>query len=286
MFNPLTHARRPLIWWLPAVGIAAALKWHFSAADSYAMGWMLQPLSLSLRWITGWHFLRTAAGDWASADAGIVLVKACAGINFMTMSFVAWCLTLQPQLQLRSQTLRPPYTLVRPHFALLDLSLRLIAALLLAWLSALAVNSLRVIAVVAWQPTLQRWLATAAAHRLIGLVIYLTALTLQLLRGERRRLSRAAVAGALIYGVVMMLLPLLSGNAAANPAQYRAHAWAVLAVALPLAAAGMFGPLLCAARRARAMRRAACGVWCAGTVRGVTQPIWKTLSLLPSRSRK
>ena len=198
---------------------------------------MLQPLSQSLRWVTSWHFLRTAAGDWASTDAGIVLVKACAGINFMTMSFIAWCLRLQPKLQLQS-LLRVPGP-ARQRSGLLDLPLRLMAALLLAWLTALAVNTVRIIAVVAWQPTLQQWLAPAAAHRLIGLVIYLCALTLQLLQGQGRRLSDAALVGALIYSTVMLLLPLLSGNAAANLAQYREHALAVLVIALPLAAAGM-----------------------------------------------
>jgi exosortase K len=193
---------------------------------------MLQPLSMALHAFTGWDFLRTADGDWESRDAGIVLVKACAGINFMTMSFIAWCLVLQPRL------LRSPL-LVHRERLLRECAWRLAAALLLAWLSALAVNTLRVIAVVHWQPQLQRWLAPEAAHRLIGIVIYLAALTLQLLPGEGRRWSRAAMHGALIYGAVMLILPMLSGNAVASPTQYVEHALAVLIVMVPLLAAAL-----------------------------------------------
>jgi len=191
---------------------------------------MLQPLSLSLHALTGWNFLRTADGDWVSADAGIALVKACAGINFMTMSFIAWCLTLQPNC---SPLLPQPRALLRGH------ARRLAAALLLAWLSALGVNTLRVIAVVHWQPTLQQWLEPEAAHRLIGIMIYLSALTLQLLPGEGKRWSKAALHGALIYGAVMLILPMLSGNAVASPAQYVEHALAVLIVMVPLLAAAL-----------------------------------------------
>jgi hypothetical protein len=234
VFNPTTKARQSLLWWLPAAGLAAALKWHFSAAGAWSLGWMLQPLALSLGWARGWHFLRTSAGDWVSADAGIVLVKACAGINFMTMSFIAWCLTLQPKS-------------CAPHLGapasardvLPDHARRWAAALLLAWLSALAVNTLRVMAVVAWQPTLQQWLAPEAAHRFIGIVIYLGALTLQLLPGQGRRWGRAALAGAMIYGAVMLILPMLSGNAVASPDQYAEHALAVLIVIVPLVAAAL-----------------------------------------------
>ena len=191
---------------------------------------MLQPLSLALHGFTGWNFLRTADGDCVSRDAGIALVKACAGINFMTMSFIAWCLTLQPK---SSPLLPQPRSLLRKY------AWRLAAALLLAWLSALGVNTLRVIAVVHWQPQLQQWLAPEAAHRLIGIVIYLAALTLQLLPGEGRRWSRAALRGALIYGAVMLILPMLSGNAVASPAQYVEHALAVLIVMVPLLAAAL-----------------------------------------------
>ena len=255
MLSTLKQARQLLIWWLPAAGISAALKWHFSAADSYALGWMLQPLSLSLRWLTGWHFLRTSDGDWVCSAAGIVLVKACAGINFMTMSFIGWCAMLRPQA---AQAAEPESAQRRS--VLLEWSLRLAAALLLAWFTALAVNTLRVIAVVAWQPTLQHWLAPAAAHRLIGLLIYLTALTLQLMRGEALRLGRAAVAGAAIYLAVMVLVPLLTGNAAANPTAYREHAWVVLAIALPLAVAGVFGRPLRASVAFAPRWRTMCGI--------------------------
>jgi exosortase K len=245
VLSTLKQVRQPPLWWLLAASIAAALKWHFSAAESAQLGWMLRPLALTLQWLTGWQFLQTPEGNWFSRDAGIELVKACAGINFMTMSFLGWSAILVPHT-------------VREHVSELlgEWLLRLAAALALAWITAVLVNTLRVIAVVTWQPTLQQWLAPAAAHRLIGLLIYLLALTLQLMRGNPRRLASAAVVGASLYIAVMVLVPLLSGHAAAHGALYREHALLVVAIALPL------------------------------LVAGVAQPAWKTLSLLPSRSRK
>jgi exosortase K len=231
VLSTLKQVRQPLIWWLLAVGTAAALKWHFSAADSSALGWMLRPLAMALQKLAGWHFQRTSAGEWRSAAAGIVLVKACAGINFMTMSFIGWCALARPQ-----------GTSVRLRAMLSEWPQLLAGALVLAWCTALYVNALRVMAVVAWQPTLQQWLTPAAAHRLIGLLIYLPALTLQFMQGVPRRGGRAAVAGAAIYVVVMLVVPLLTGNAGANLGLYREHALMVLAIVLPMVAAGvLFG---------------------------------------------
>ena len=90
--------RLPLAWWPLAVGIAAALKWHFSVAAASELVWMLRPLSLLLQLLTGWHFRPNADGEWQSFDAGIVLVKACAGINFMVLSLLGWCWMLRPHV--------------------------------------------------------------------------------------------------------------------------------------------------------------------------------------------
>ena len=230
MLSTLYKERQSLIWWLLSASIAAALKWHFSAADSAALEWMLRPLSLLLRLLTGWHFQQTPEGDWESGDAGIVLVKACAGINFMIMSFLGWCWLARPQAQRA------------PTFAIaLEWPLLFAASLVFAWLAALLVNTARIIAVVKCQPLLEHWIAPAEAHRLIGLIIYLPALTAQLLLRNRQRWDIAALLAAAIYVGMMLIVPLLTGNAAASPGQYREHALLVLVLALPLAVAGFAG---------------------------------------------
>jgi exosortase K len=190
---------------------------------------MLQPLALLLRLLTGWRFQQTHRGEWESHDAGIVLVQACAGMNFMIMSFVGWCWLLRPQRQKS-----------RLSEVAIEWPLLLAAALILAWAAALLVNTLRVVAIVAWQPLLQHWLEAGPAHRLIGLLIYLPALTGQLMLSGRRRWYQAALVGPALYVAMMLVVPLLTGNASLDAAQYREHALIVLALVLPLALLGWY----------------------------------------------
>jgi exosortase K len=219
--------RATILWWLPAVGLATALKWHFSAAEAADIGWMLQPLALLLRLATGWHFRRNAQGEWPSLDAGIVLIKACAGINFMILSFLGWCWLSRP----RGGT-------PRWSTASLEWPLLLGGALVYAWLTTLLVNLLRILAIVHWQGALQHWLPAPDAHRLLGLLVYLPSLGLQWMLSEPRRRGRALLMAVALYALLMLGVPLLTGNAAANRTAYRAQALAVLAVLLPLTAAG------------------------------------------------
>jgi exosortase K len=219
-----------------AVGLAAALKLHFSAAAASELAWMLRPLAVVLRTTAGWHFLLNAAGEWECPDAGIVLVKACAGINFMVLSFLGWCWAWRPREEILA-----PWQRV----------LRLVAALAAAWGTTLLVNSLRIVAIVRWQPALEHWLPAADAHRLLGLLAYLPALALQWWLVDRERPARALGLAAGLYGALMLGLPLLTGNALANPGAYARHALFVLAALLPLALLALLA-LLAAALRARA----------------------------------
>ena len=195
---------------------------------------MLQPLAWLLRLLGGWHFQRIASGDWESQEAGIVLVQACAGMNFMIMSFLGWCWLFRPQRRT-----------VRALAAAVEWPLLLAAALLLAWLAALLVNALRVVAVVAWQPLLQQQLGERQAHRLIGLLVYLPALTAQLLLVGRRRWYQAALIAPALYVLMMLVVPLLTGHAAPGSGAYREHALLVLALVLPVSALGLYLRLRC-----------------------------------------
>ncbi len=85
-----------LCWWSIALAIAWALKHHYSVASAAELGWMLRPLARLLQFVSGHDFNQAPGGEWYSASAGIVLIKACAGINFMLMSFLGWCWLAQP----------------------------------------------------------------------------------------------------------------------------------------------------------------------------------------------
>ncbi|HVN99468.1 MAG TPA: hypothetical protein VMT49_05445 [Steroidobacteraceae bacterium] len=222
--------RAPLAWWALAGSVAVALKWQFSAAAASDLQWMLHPLALLLRALTGWHFLRDDAGNWECPAAGFVLVKACAGVNFMLLSFLGWCWLWRPVPATGRASARPWATGQWP--------LRLGGALLCGWLAALAVNALRVVLVVRGQPGLEQWLAPADAHRLIGLLTYLPALSLQWSLAERGAPGRGALLAAGAYAVLLLGVPLASGGAAADPRHFAAHLGWVAAVLAPLAGYG------------------------------------------------
>jgi exosortase K len=213
----------PLVWWLLAGGLAAALKAHFSAAVASELAWMLRPLALLVQLASGWRFTPNAAGEWQSLGAGIVLVKACAGINFMILSFLGWCWMLRPRV-----------VRTTGWVIWLEWPAMLFGALALAWMMALGVNALRILAIVRWQPVLERWLPHDEAHRMLGLLVYLPALSLQLVLAERRRWRMALLAGCALYAALMLVVPLLTGNAMVNPHAYGAHAVRVLAALSPL----------------------------------------------------
>ncbi|MGH8253652.1 MAG: exosortase K [Steroidobacteraceae bacterium] len=212
--------RRAALAWCALAGAAAvALKYHFSVAAASDLQWMLHPLALLLRAATGCTFERNTDGAWQSLGAGLVLIKACAGINFMVLSFLGWCWTWRP----RART-----------WPLWQWPLRLGGALGCAWLLSLGVNALRILMIVRFQPSLEYWLAPADAHRLLGLMTYLPALCLQGLLADREEPALAVLLGCGLYALLMLGLPLASGSAAADPRLYAAHAAEALAVLIPL----------------------------------------------------
>lgn len=208
-------------WWLLATGLAAALKVYFSAAATSELEWMLRPVALLLRIVTGWSFSKAGSGEWYSLEAGIVLVKACAGINFMTLSFLGWCWLCRPRYFAALRQLACEWPVL------------LASSLVLAWVAALIVNTLRILAIVHWQPALEQWLPPEEAHRFLGLLVYVSALNLQLLVFDRRRWRTALLIGCGAFAGLMLLLPLMTGNAAHDAGQYLRHALSVLLVLLP-----------------------------------------------------
>jgi exosortase K len=216
--------RATVVWWSLAAGVAVALKMHFSAAATSDLEWMLRPVAMLLRLVTGWRFSQTDAGEWYSLDAGIVLVKACAGINFMTLSFLGWCWLCRPRYAARLRERVGEWPIL------------LGCSLLLAWGTALVVNSLRIVAIVHWQPALEQWLPAEEAHRFLGLVIYVTALNAQVLMFDRRRWRRSVLVACAGYAALMLGVPLVTGNAIEDIDLYLRNAVTSLLVLLPFVA--------------------------------------------------
>lgn len=218
------------LWlWMAATALgAAALKHEYSVASAAQLGWMLRPVAWLLELLLRQPFHLTAVGEWQCDAAGIVLVKACAGINFMVMSFLGWCWLARPTRAVRIT-----------KGSWLKWPLRLTGVLLAAWAVAVLINVTRILLLMAVGPSLDAWLGAAAAHRLIGLVVFLPALIAQLLIAERQVRGQAIVLAGALYGLVMIATPLLTGEAMAHAARYREHALMVLTVLMPLLAWGV-----------------------------------------------
>lgn len=201
-----------LSWWLVVLAVVVALKHHYSIASAAELEWIFRPLSLLLEWFSGHTFHRDSNYEWVSESADVRLVKACAGINFMLMSFMAYAWILRPDRGADSDR----WSWVAGRILLLC------AAIVAAWTTCLLANCLRIIVAMAVNSH------GAELHRLIGMAIYVPLLSLQLTLGDRGD-NRDALAGpALIYLLLMVLVPLLTGNAFRHPTQFFEHLLYVL----------------------------------------------------------
>lgn len=206
-----------LLWWLAVAVVALQLKHHYSTAAVADLEWMLRPLSLLLEWFTGHEFHRDSNYEWVSESADVRLVKACAGINFMLMSFMAYAWVARPD---RCMSADPLPWIARQL-------LLLCAALIASWATCLLANSLRII--IAMTAISRGWeldaigIAATELHRLIGMVVYVPLLSFQVMLGNRSNTRDVFAAPVLLYLLLMVVVPLLTGNALQHPALFGKH---------------------------------------------------------------
>lgn len=208
---------RSLAWWLAVLAVAVGLKHHYSIATAAELEWMFRPLSHLLEWFTGHEFHRDGYGEWVSESANVRLVKACAGVNFMLMSFMAYTWVVRPDR--RVDTGLSSWIAVRLLF--------LCAAIIASWVTCLLANSLRII--VAMYAESHDWrldaigIGAAELHRLIGMAIYLPLLSLQMMLDDRVMSRGVLAVPLLLYLLLMVVVPLVTGNALQHPALFIKH---------------------------------------------------------------
>jgi exosortase K len=210
---------RTVSWWLVVLGVVVALKYHYSNATAAELEWMFRPLSLLLEWFSGHPFHRDSNHEWVSEGADVRLVKACAGINFLLMSLMAYAWMFQPDHRTESDILA--WTAGRILF--------LCAVIIAAWTTSLLANSLRIIVMIMVDPQGDE------LHRLIGMVVYVPLLSLQLAVGNHSDRKAALAGPVLLYLLLMVVVPMLTGNAFVNPAQFIEH---LLTVSMMVAVVG------------------------------------------------
>jgi exosortase K len=211
------HFRQSLFWWLPVFTLALLLKQHYSSANAAELVWILQPLSDLLSLITGSEFHREANGEWLSISADVRLVKSCAGINFMLMSLLTFAWTFRPDGHEQPQT-----------HAWIGGNLVLLAAICVAaWTTTLLANTLRILLAMQLQTddSIIHALGIdgSGIHRIIGLAVYLPLLTLQMMPGKRVSERQMMFIPIMLYAALMIIVPLLTGNALRNPMLFVEH---------------------------------------------------------------
>lgn len=208
---------RSLSWWLPVITLALLLKYHYSTATVAELQWMLQPLADVLGMLTGHEFHRDSSGVWVSIPADVRLVQACAGVNFMLMSLLNYAWVFRPDNREESTF----WTWLGSQLLLL------FAVVIAAWATALLANTLRIVTAM-WLQSDDGFLHAigiqgADIHRLIGLAIYLPLLSLQMLSGNRVSRRQILIIPTTLYLLLMVIVPLVTGNAMRQPELFIEH---------------------------------------------------------------
>lgn len=208
---------RSLLWWLPLTTAALLLKYHYSVASTGELQWMMQPLADLLNLITGHDFQRSADGEWFSISADVQLVKACAGINFMLMSLLAYAWMFRPDHNEVPQTRLWSITQV----------VLMAAVFIAAWATTLLANTLRIWLAMYLQADDSLLQASGIEgkqiHRFIGIAVYLLILSLQMLPSKRMAHWQKVLIPVVLYILLMVIVPLLTGNALHQPTLYFEH---------------------------------------------------------------
>jgi exosortase K len=195
-----------------AITIAAALKYHYSRAGADDLLWILYPVSLLTRLLTGLDFAYQPGEGFVNSGAGIVIAPACAGVNFLIITFCTVFFKMSG---------RPRSHMVR--FALPG------AVLATSYLLTVIVNGVRIaIAVFLYTHDIHYgWLTSERLHHIEGVIVYFSFLALfylatdRLVRDKRKKAGivhpRFVVADGLFvplawYLLITVAIPLLNGG--------------------------------------------------------------------------
>lgn len=203
---------RPLHWGLVLLAVLA-LKQGYALAGAEHLQWMLAPLADVLNLVGGLSFQPQPDGVWLDAGHRVVLVKACAGGNFLLTAWLAYLWRWRH----RASPLRTVLTAAAE-----------------AWVTTLAANALRILLAVHSQDALARFggLAAEDSHRLLGIGVYF--LCLWGVLSSRGRLHAALIVATGLYLGVNLVLPALRALVLGLPAIDRGHL--LWTAGIPLAA--------------------------------------------------
>jgi exosortase K len=172
-----------------AIGAIGAIAWLFkyayAQADATQLQGLLYPLAMLLNALTPLQFVPLPSGEWWDARHHLLLVKACAGGNFLLVSWLGYVWQWREKWQ--------------RHGGVAVMA----GAAGAAWLTVLLANALRVLSIAYIEEDVIVVLGLSAtdSHRLIGIVVYFAVLMVQM--------AGALPMAVLLYLGVTVCLPLL-----------------------------------------------------------------------------
>jgi len=220
-----------------ALALALLLKRFYSDASAEQLRFILAPTSWLTSMAVDTEFTFRAGEGYLSRQESVLISPACAGVNFLIVSFVSLVLGFSARIAAGPKRW-----------------LWLVSSAAVAYLATLLVNALRIALSIAVAHLATRYLGLTfqSVHRLLGVVVYLAGLftlclTLDLWLSSRGR--RAGVGAKLgktrllllalgCYAAVTLLIPLLRG--AGKSPEYWSHAAPVSVLVFAAAAALLF----------------------------------------------
>lgn len=219
-----------------ALGIAFAVKSHFSRATADELTWILAPTAWLTSVFLDRDFVRLPDAGYLSEELSILVTPACAGVNFLVVAFTVLALGFGRRFGTSGAK-----------------ATWLVVSGALAYTFAVAVNGARIALSVHFSHVAARELGLSfqEAHRLLGVATYLGGLMTLVLAAEAafgrysshrrdgarrepsRRAGRTLALALVAYVGVTLLVPLARG--AARSPEYWDHARFVGGAALAFA---------------------------------------------------
>ena len=143
--------------------LAFGMKYHYSRADSEQLVWILAPTAGMVTMLSGLPFEREFGEGYINYEQALIIAPSCAGVNFLIAAF---CMAGFSFLHLFESR--------RGRLLWLSLSL------LVSYLLTIFINSIRILlGIRLYQANIvSAWLSPGQAHRLEGIVIYFSFLSL------------------------------------------------------------------------------------------------------------
>jgi exosortase K len=207
-------------WDLVAVAVvllaAYQVKRFASHAGAHELDCLLRPTAALVSALSGHVFEPEPGAGYTSRELFVVIAPVCSGVNFAIVAFTALACGFVPRVR------RP---LGKLGWVL--------ACVPVAYVTTVVTNALRIAFALALGPRLVAlgWASAEAAHRGIGVAVYLASLlALSALAGALLGVRRgSATVPLLVYLAVTLVTPLLRG--VALDGRFVAHAGVVLGAA-------------------------------------------------------